>query len=141
VSHLNVYIGDVAAGPDALDWGAQESRARLPGRKSPYFPPCDGRAYLRAVEKIEQGLLDGRKLDRGIFAAKVTKRQVLDFIGEVYDRDPLYRDPGVAPRHSAWLGELRAAVRGWPGDGCFALIACELWIMTEFRVYEAPAPD
>jgi hypothetical protein len=82
--------------------------------------------FSRLIKKISDGEIPGRQVDWGAWAAKVSKRDILDFIDEVYHDDQWYSDPKLMPHLYENMQRLLAYVRSLPDDGFFALVACEL---------------
>jgi hypothetical protein len=125
VSFLDVFIGQLAAGSDPLDWGGSWN-SNIPTRESPFFPPSGaGRQFFEVVKKIEDGSFKGKQVDRCGWAAIVTKKQILQFIDETYRGDKTYSDTTYMPHLYEQMRELLLYVRALPDTEEFALIASE----------------
>jgi hypothetical protein len=81
MSYLDVYIGDpkqtnaVYKNTDDEAWRI----GNVPKRISPFFP--DGhRAFYLLINQIEDGYYEGKKIDWGAWAAKVSKEKIKEFI-------------------------------------------------------------
>lgn len=78
------------------------------------------------IKKISDGDFPGKQVDWGAWVAKVSKRDILDFIDEVYLDDQWYSDPKLMPHLYENMKSLLAYVRSLPDDLFFALVACEV---------------
>ena len=116
----NVYLGNLSDGPDPLDWGGSP-----PARLGNVFPPTAPGPFYTLLRKISDGVLEGEQVDWGASAAIVSKRQIVDFIDEIYRNDQNYIDPARAPHLFPKLAELRSFVEAL-ADERYALVAIEL---------------
>jgi hypothetical protein len=88
ITHRDVFIGELSSGADPLDWGG-DWNGNVPDAKSPMFPPHGGGSlqeypFSQLIDRISSGRFQGKQVDWGGWAAKVTKQEILDFIAEVY---------------------------------------------------------
>lgn len=126
MTYRDVYIGELSSTADPLDWGG-DWNGNVPKLLSPYFPPHGGGVpFFRLIEKISNGEFTGKQVDWGGWAAKVSKKDILDFITEVYRDNKWYSDPKLMPHLYAEMQTLIAYVHSLPEDGFFALVAEEL---------------
>jgi len=82
--------------------------------------------FRRLIKKISDGDFPGKQVDWGGWAAKVSKRDILEFIDETYRGDRTYCDPKRMPHLYERMQSLLAYVHSLPDDGFFALVASEL---------------
>ncbi len=80
---------------------------------------------MALISMIDAGLLKGKRLDWGAFAAVTTKQQILNFVDELYRDDPTYSDPHYMPHLYPKLRELLDVLNGL-SDGEYALVGVEL---------------
>ena len=130
ITHRDVYIGELSTGSDPLDWGG-DWNGNVPDAKSPMFPPhgigsLSEDPFSQLIDRISSGKFQGKQVDWGGWAAKVTKEEILDFIAEVYQGDEWYIDPEVMPHLYQNMQTLMDNVRSLPEGGAFALVATEL---------------
>jgi hypothetical protein len=123
--YCDVYVGQLSAGPDPLDWGGPFGIGNTPPRLTPLFPPGSGRPFSTLVSKIKEDELPGKQIDWGAWAAIVSRQQILDFVDEVYRGDRTYSDPTHSPHLYPALGQLKQLIAALD-DGPFALVALEL---------------
>jgi hypothetical protein len=127
--YANVYIGPLSTGGHPLDWGGEKRPAAFrPYSDSNYvfFPPNSPAAFFELLNRIRAGEVQGRQIDWGCWAAKMSKKEIIDFIDNVYASSPYLHEPR-ANLDLLWcqrLQELIAFVRALPDDQ-FALIAIE----------------
>jgi hypothetical protein len=99
----DIYIGDLD--DPEFRWDGGDSNGNIPARLSPYFPPRGFHApynahffaWLRSNPAVEW-----KQTDFGGWVAKVTKRQIFEFIRFTYGTDPSYTDSEKTLR---WRGE------------------------------------
>ena len=125
MTYLDVYVGELADGPDPLDWGGDWS-GNTPKKGGPFFPPTgSGKAFWLIKEAVEQKQLPGKEIDWGAWAAIVSKDYILKFIDDLYRGDGWYEEPTEMPHLYAQLENVREYVRSLPDDRQYALVACE----------------
>jgi hypothetical protein len=113
VTTYDVYLGEL--GPDgALDWGGEPNIGNIPKRIGPFFPAYGLRTspYEMVVDQIGRGVLDGKKVDWGSHAARVTVAQLSAFVAACYGS-------GVPVELAMFLATLDVG-------RSYALVACEL---------------
>jgi hypothetical protein len=130
ITYRDVYIGELASGSDPLDWDG-DWNGNVPKVISPWFPPTGGisfpkHPFAQLIDRISTGKFQGKQVDWGGWAAKVTKQEILDFITEVYGGDNCYTDPTVMPHLYEQMQTLTEYVNSLPEGGTFALVATEL---------------
>lgn len=82
--YRDVYIGYFEKGFDHI---GDPYEGNSPFRISPFFPGFSSH-YFKLKERIADGAYDGRKVDWGAWAARVTKKQIIEFIDEEYGESP-----------------------------------------------------
>src|ERR1035437_2205434 len=130
MTYRDVFIGELSDGADPLDWGGNWN-GNVPQAVSTTFPPhgggmLGGLPFSQLQDRISSGKFQGKQVDWGGWAAKVTRQEILDFIAEVYLGDEWYTDPKLMPHLYQNMQTLIAYVRGLPEDRAFALVATEL---------------
>lgn len=125
----NVYLGTLSAHPNPLDWGAENRPAALrPYSDSEYvfFPPSSPAAFCELLDRIRSGEVYARQIEWGCWAAKMSKKKIIDFINDVYAESP-YPAQATADFELIWrrrLEELLSFVHALP-DNDFAVIAIQ----------------
>jgi hypothetical protein len=124
----SVWIGELAAGPDPLDWGGDWGRSNTPKRAlSPRFPPAarpgSYQPWSTVVARIREGIYHGKQVDWGAWAAIVTKPDIVALVDEMYGSAPATKHDGHI---AAFLVEIQATLDMLQDDGRFALVATEL---------------
>jgi hypothetical protein len=110
MTHRDVYIGEL--GPDgALDWGGDPRTGNVPKRLGPFI--LSSGAHDRLLDAIASGKFDGKKVDWGAHAARVTVRQIREFLAACKDSGP---SPGDLEDFLTTLDPTRS----------YALVAAEL---------------
>ena len=109
----DVYVGELGAG-DALDWGGEPRTGNLPTRIGPFFPGYGAtrNPHETLIHFIDSGVLKGRKVDWGAYAAKITTTELKLFSENCYG-------PRVPKDVVAFIASLDAA-------RSYALVACEI---------------
>jgi hypothetical protein len=130
ITYRDVYIGELSSASDPLDWGGGWN-GNVPNATSPMFPPhgigsLPEYPFSQLIDRISSGKFQGKQVDWGGWAAKVTRREILDFIADVYGGDEWYTDPTVMPHLYERMQTLMEYVGSLPEDGTFALVATEL---------------
>ena len=84
MSYRDVYVGD-AADP-GFTWEPDDNQwqGNSPQRISEFFPESSSRPYYELKKRIASGEMDGKQVDWGAWAAKVTKGQIQDFLKDCY---------------------------------------------------------
>ena len=92
MSYRDVYVGD-AADP-SFTWEPDDNRwqGNSPKRISEFFPESSAKPYGELKKRIAIGELDGKQVDWGAWAAKVTKAQIQEYMKDCY---PLEQQPEV----------------------------------------------
>ncbi|KUO78006.1 MAG: hypothetical protein APF81_17435 [Desulfosporosinus sp. BRH_c37] len=102
MSFLDVYIG--YSDDERFVWEGGEWSGNVPKRQSPFFPP---KAPFRIlVNKIESGVLSGKKVDWGAWATKVDKNYIELFFKESYS-DDWYKNNQSYPHLIKEMDELK----------------------------------
>jgi hypothetical protein len=127
VPFANVYIGPLSAGRHPLDWGGADRPAAFrPYADANYvfFPPGAPEAFCELLDKIHSGEVQARRIDWNCWAAKMSKRKIIEFIDDVYtsDLDVLGSTANSESLRRQRVLELLAFVRNLPDDD-FAIIA------------------
>ncbi len=113
-----------------MDWGGEKRPAAFRPYSDPnyvFFPPSSPTAFFELLNRIRSGEVQARQIDWGCWAAKMSKKNIIDFIDEVYTSSPYLREQPATNSDLVWrnrLQELVAFVRGLPDDQ-FAVIAIE----------------
>jgi hypothetical protein len=97
-------------------------------QSAPFFRQVKGLPYgsfSRLVSKISKGEYSGKKVDWGAYAARVSKRQILDFIEEAYGESDWYTNRAKMPHLYQRLQELIRCVQSLSDNRDFALVATE----------------
>jgi hypothetical protein len=92
-----------------------------------FFPPSNPAAFFALLGKIRSGEVEGRQIDWGCWAAKMSREKIIGFVDEVYAGSPYLREQPATDSDLVWrkrLQELTAFVHGLP-DEEFAVIAIE----------------
>jgi hypothetical protein len=83
---LDVYI----CGLSSNEWGADRNFGKTPftpgrGDLSPFFPSTFNRRHFgEVIDRIQNGRYEGRQVDWGSWEAVVTKKDILEFIADMY---------------------------------------------------------
>lgn len=115
----SVYIGDL--NDPKFSWDNGNWNGNVPRRQGPELPDdCVGKVWKSVFDKIDSGEFQGKQVDWGAVVAKVTKKQIIKFISEMYEMpyDELMKDQ---------LIEIINYVSNLEDDKLYALVACELW--------------
>jgi len=125
MTYCDAWISDPSDVP-GLDWKGISTLVNAPIRCSPMFP--EGHAAHFAIRKgIESGRLRGEQVDPLVWAAVMTKQEIVALLTEIFGPPGQYErrhDSGL--RHLAdRMRELRAFVNGLPADGVFAAVTDE----------------
>ena len=122
MTHLDVYVAELADGPDPLYWPGTTWSGNTAGRIGPYFPPAAGygQPFFELRRRIENGKYKGKRIDWGAWATVMSKGQILDFVVERYE---IIDGAEIGDEK---LRTLLAFVRALPDDKRYALIAEEL---------------
>jgi hypothetical protein len=130
VPYADVYIGPLSTGGHPLDWGGEKRPAAFRPYSDPnyvFFPPSSPAAFFELLDRIRSEEVQARRIDWGCWAAKMSKKKIIDFIEDVYADSPHLREPPATNSDLVWcqrLQELIAFVRRLPDDE-FAVIAIE----------------
>jgi len=124
----NVYIGDLADGPDPFDWGGDWNIGNCPPVKSPHFPHPGGgmtgeHRHSLVIVGIRDGRFEGQHVDWGASVAKVSKAEILKFIAEVYGDEDANRS--LLPHQYVIYQQLMEFVRNLSATAHYALVANE----------------
>ncbi len=123
----DVYVGKLSDGPDPLDRGGTWS-GNAPEREGcPDFPShgagdLNKYPFTQLVSRIEGGRYEGKQVDWGGWAAKVTKSDILQFVAEVYPDDYGRGFPHLRRQYD----ELLKCLHALSDEGSYALVAVEL---------------
>jgi hypothetical protein len=118
VTYYDVYVG--RSDDPNFSWGDKEHEGRPPHRLGPFFPATrggasyPGGAFGELVDRIDDGRLEGARLDWDAWGAKVTRDEILTFVSEVYASD------------TTSLDEIRSFVESLDPDETYILVASEL---------------
>lgn len=125
MTYYDAWITQPSAIAD-LDWqGSSSSRSAAIGC-SPMFP--EGKVAFFAIrDGIKSGRFHGAQVDHLVWAAVMTRNEIVTFLAEVFGppgRYEQHHDDGL--RHlSDRMRELRSFVARLPGDEAFAIVAEE----------------
>ena len=121
----DVYLASLDA--PGFAWEGGDWQGNIPTRTSPFFPPTfdPPDPFMRVVELIEAGTLDGRQTDWGGWVAKVRPSQVLDLLTECYGDDPDFGPDSELPHLRDQLNVLVEYVRQLEPNRDVALVAAE----------------
>ncbi len=126
MTFTDVWVGELGSGDDPLDWGGDWKTGNSAGRAvTPMFPPAATGTYEphhTVCSKIKAGLLTGKQVDWGAWAAIVTKAEISGLIDEVYGTDAQYCQ---LEHLCIELAHLRSAVAELSDSKSYALIADE----------------
>jgi hypothetical protein len=92
-----------------------------------FFPPSSPAAFFELLDRIRSEEVQARQIDWGCWAAKMSKKKIIEFIEDVYAGGPYLREEPATKSDPDWcqrLQELIAFVRNLPDDQ-FAVIAIE----------------
>lgn len=80
-----VFLGELGDDQD-LDWGGDPFEGNIPRRLGPLFPPTPAirRPYDVALEWIERRRLEGRRVDWGASAARISVAELMLFLSHCY---------------------------------------------------------
>lgn len=128
VTHLDVYVAELADGPDTLNWPGGTWSGNRARSITDYFPPAAGygEPFFTVRRRIQTGEYQGRQIDWGAWAAIVSKQEILAVIADTYRGNDWYSDPAQMPHLYKDFQNLLDTVRGLPDDRRYALIAEEL---------------
>jgi hypothetical protein len=120
---LDVYIGD--SNDPHFNWnGNNWNTGNTPRRMSPFFPPKA--PFYELINNINTDKFDGKKTDWGGWTARVTKKQILDFIKELYANDKTYQTRGMSLGHLYdQMQELVVYVDALENDKMYLLVGAE----------------
>jgi hypothetical protein len=129
---LDVYICDLSS----IEWGADRNIGKTPftlgrGGLSPFFPfTFNSRHFFEIKHRVEDGRFEGRQVDWGSWEAVVTKKDILEFIADMYGergKDYLARyDKGSLAFKREQMYELLNYVDKLEDGKEYALVASEL---------------
>jgi len=113
VAFSDVYIGELGR-RGALDWGGDPKVSNTPKRIGPMFPHLPGfrGPWFKLNASIRDGILDGKQVDWGAIAARVTVPELRAFVHRCYGDD-------VAP-------QLAEFIAGLDPDRSYALVGTDL---------------
>jgi hypothetical protein len=77
----DAYIGYVDF-DQSFQWEGGDWNGNIPKRQSPFSP---GGGFRTIKARIASGEYEGKKTDWGSWVAKVTKRQIFDFVEYIHD--------------------------------------------------------
>ena len=126
MSYCDVYIG-LLDDPN-FSWDGGNWEGNCPRCLSPFFPPV-GPAYGAwsvVIQRIEQGIYDGKQVDWGGFVARVTRFEIEKLIIELYENQSDYGPDSQLPHLKKQLEELKEYVRALSTTEKYALVASEL---------------
>lgn len=127
MSYLDVYIGNLD--DPEFNWEGGNWEGNIPRRISPFFPhkwtPSGYSPFSEVVERIRAGIYNGKQTDWGGWVARVTKKQIMELLDELYPPE-WYR----AQEHFPWIlqqmEELKRFVESLDPSKEYALVAAEL---------------
>jgi len=126
-----MYVGDLD--DESFQWEECDGIGNLPGRKSPMFPLAQyGYFFSDFFKWLKLTGYEYKQTDWGGWVAKVTKKQIFEFILYRYKTDPIYTDPkrmvyrDGKVLHVDQLKELIDYVKSLEDDKLYALVAAEL---------------
>ena len=124
--YCDVYIGSLE--DPHFSWEGGDWNGNCPRRLSPFFPPVGPayHAFYIVVNRINEGIYDGKQVDWGGFVARATRFEIEKLINELYTDVPLYGPDSSSPHLIKQLEELKAYVRGLSTTQKYALVASEL---------------
>ena len=127
ITYRDVYVGELSASPDPLDWGG-DWNGNTPRDRGPWFPAVarSDDPFDLLIRKIETGELPGKKVDWGAWAACVTKAQILAFIAEAYTHDHELANGTAMPHLAQQMRSLLTYVQALCDEKTYALVAEEL---------------
>ena len=126
MSYCDVYIGSLE--DPGFSWEGGNWEGNCPHRLSPFFPPVGPAygAFSVVIERIRQGVYDGKQVDWGGFVARVTRFEIEKLIEELYTNQQIYGPDSTLPHLKKQLEELKAYVRRLSTTAKYALVASEL---------------
>lgn len=116
--YKDVYIGRLD--DPRFSWDQGDWNHNVPSRMSPWFPSG---AFYPLISRILDHKLVGKQTDWAGWVAKATKSQILDFLEELYGRDPCYSPGSPLPHDHAALVKLRAYIDTLDDRTEYALVA------------------
>jgi hypothetical protein len=122
---LHRYLcGELSSRENPLDWGGDWNRDNTPRKAvSPLFPATGIGDFHRLAEKIHSGKYSGEKVDWGSYAARVSKKQIIEFFEETYRGNTWSKES--LPHLYDRLQDLKGCLYSLPDEGEFALVAIE----------------
>lgn len=127
MTSYSVFVGRLGEGPDPLDFGG-DWNCNLPTGGSPQFPPSTSlkQPFSHLLAQIENGILLGKQVDWGAWAAKVSKVEILQFLSEAYPDEDWCKDINLGPNSDILERQtLLVYLRELSDDRLYALVAVE----------------